>query len=215
MSKTRVYCVDDHPVIVRGLVEDLREFDDLDVVGYSTDSSKALEEILAKAAEIDVVVSDIEMPHISGFDLCTAVKARGGPKVVFFTYHATVEVSFKADHVGADGLLFKHAGPDEIADGIRMAHRGLHVRSKIMEPEDRAEKVAASLTETEEMILRLIVCDCLTSTEIAERLLRSKHTVETHRRNMMVKLKVKNVLELVQYAQSVGLCVQNAGASRT
>lgn len=209
MSKIRVYCVDDHPVIVRGLVEDLREFSDIDVVGHSTDSVKALEEILAKASEIDVVVSDIEMPHVSGFEICTAVKAHGGPKVVFFTYHATPEVSFKADHAGADGLLFKHAGPDEIADGIRMAHRGLNVRSKLVEQTDRAEKVAASLTETEEMILRLIVCECLTSTQIAERLFRSKHTVETHRRNMMAKLKAKNVLELVQYAQTVGICAES------
>jgi len=215
MSKIRVYCVDDHPVIVRGLVEDLKDIDDLQVVGYSTDPIAALEEVLQKRAEIDIVLSDIEMPHLSGFDLCTSIKERGGPKVVFFTYHATVEVTFKADRVGADGILFKHAGPDEIADGIRMAHRGLNVRSRIVEQSDRAEKVAASLTETEDMILRLIVCDCLTSTEIAERLLRSKHTVETHRRNMMVKLKVKNVLELVQYAQSVGLCTQNSNAART
>lgn len=212
MSKIRVYCVDDHPVIVRGLVEDLREFDDIDVVGHSTDSVKALEEILAKASEIDVIVSDIEMPHVSGFEICSAVKAHGGPKVVFFTYHATPEVSFKADHVGAEGVLFKHAGPDEIVEGIRTVAGGEKIRNALTNPITRAEQSGASLTETESIILRMIVCECLTSVQIAERLFRSKHTVESHRRSIMVKLKVKNVMELVQYAQSANLC---AGSSNT
>jgi DNA-binding NarL/FixJ family response regulator len=126
-----------------------------------------------------------------------------------------VEVTFKADHVGADGLLFKYAGPDEIADGIRTAHRGLHVRSKIVESSDRAGKVAASLTETESTVLRLIVCECLTSAQIAEKLMRSKHTVETHRRNMMAKLNAKNVLDLVQFAQSIGICKEVGNISST
>lgn len=206
MSKIRVYCVDDHPVIVRGLVEDLKEFNDINVAGYSTDSQKALEEILSRRGEIDIVITDIEMPHVTGFDICAAVKEHGGPKVVFFTYHASPEVAFKADRAGADGLLFKHAGAEEIIEGIRLAHRGLHVRSQVDLSASRPERVAAALTETEQIVLRLITCECLTTQEISERLMRSRHTIESHRRNMMIKLGVKNVLELMQAAQQMGIC---------
>lgn len=206
-ERVRVYCVDDHPIVLSGLQTDLEHVPSLHLVGAATDARLALEQILALGADVDVVLTDIEMPHISGFDICTVLKQRGPtPRVIFFTYHMTPEVHYKAERVKVDGILYKSADPSEIVECIELVHRGLRVSSALPPSDDLPLRVATPLTESELVVLRCIVCDHLSTNEIAEKLFRSRHTIEQHRKNIMEKLDVHNVMQLMAYGYRIGLC---------
>jgi DNA-binding NarL/FixJ family response regulator len=206
-ERIRIYCVDDHPIVLNGLRADLEHVPSLQLVGSTTDARIALEEILALGSELDVVLSDIEMPHISGFDMCNALKQRGAtPRVIFFTYHMSPEVQYKAERAKVDGILYKSAGAAEIVECVELVHRGLRIGAALPTSEDLPLKVATPLTDAELVVLRCIVCDHLSTNEIAEKLFRSRHTIEQHRKNIMEKLDVHNVMQLMAYGYSIGLC---------
>jgi DNA-binding NarL/FixJ family response regulator len=176
------------------------------VVGSATDPVKGLAEIEARRAEIDVVISDIQMPGMLGFDVCEALKKSGpSPRIIFLTYFSQPEVRFRAQRAGVDGLVPKIASVEEIVQCVRDVMAGRYVEA--LPSETNPESVERQiLTPTEMDILRLLVCEELTSNEIAERMQRSSNTIESHRRNIMLKLDAKNVVGLVKYAVSIGLC---------
>jgi len=215
-ERIRIYCIDDHPIVLNGLQADLEHVPSLQLVGSTTDARIAMEEILALGSELDVVLSDIEMPHISGFDMCNALKRRGAtPRVIFFTYHMSPEVQYKAERAKVDGILYKSAGAAEIVECIELVHRGLRIGATLPPSADLPLNVATPLTESELVVLRCIVCDHLSTNEIAEKLFRSRHTIEQHRKNIMEKLDVHNVMQLMAYGYSIGLCTDaNSGEER-
>ncbi len=202
----RVYCVDDHPLIIKGLTADLADAASIELVGSSTNPLLAVEEIAAKRDGIDVVLSDIEMPGMTGLELCTAVKAGGeSPRVVFLTYNMSDETRAKVLLSPVDALLYKSASAEEIVRTIEdVIERGRVIVAP--RPSNTPRVVAAPLTKTELVVLRGIACRCLSSAEIAEELHRSRETVETHRKNIMQKLDCHNVAELVHYAMALGIC---------
>ncbi|MBS1561021.1 MAG: response regulator transcription factor [Bacteroidetes bacterium] len=205
----RVYCVDDHPIVLNGLRADLEHASSIRIVGSTTDPRIALEEILALGNNIDVVLTDIEMPHISGFDICTTLKKlASAPRVIFFTYHMTPEVQYKAERVKVDGIVYKSASAEVIVESIECVYHGLDAHDGIIyDPPPGAHPfAAASLTEAEMVVLRCIVCEHLSTNEIAEKLFRSRHTIEQHRKNIMEKLDVHNVMQLMAYGYHIGLC---------
>lgn len=206
-ERIRVYCVDDHPIVLNGLRADLEDIPSLSIVGFTTDARTALEDVLSMGNRVDVVLSDIEMPYISGFDICSALKKIAPtPRLIIFTYHMTPEVQYKAERVKVDGILYKSAGAAEIIECIEKVHRGLHIGTTLPPSENLPLKVATPLTESELNVLRCIVCEHLSTNEIAEKLYRSRHTIEQHRKNIMEKLDVHNVMQLMAYGYSIGLC---------
>lgn len=214
-ERIRVYCVDDHPIVLNGLRADLELASSVSIVGSTTDARLALEEILALGNNIDVVLSDIELPHISGFDICTTLKKRAPtPRVIFFTYHMTPEVQYKAERVKVDGILYKSAGAAEIIECITAVHEGKRIEPSLPPSENLPLTVATPLTDSELNVLRCIVCEHLSTNEIAEKLFRSRHTIEQHRKNIMEKLDVHNVMQLMAYGYRIGLCADTMPPER-
>ncbi|MBU3679591.1 MAG: response regulator transcription factor [Candidatus Kapabacteria bacterium] len=207
---TRVYCVDDHELILDGLCSDLAKAEDFVVVGQSTDPKQALEEILDRRDEIDVVITDIDMPHMSGFDLCEEIKRHGAlPRVVYLTYHVSDEIRYKALRSKMDGITFKSASTDSIISFIDEVCKGENIIVRALPTHVKLIQQSNELTATERTVTRLLACEGLTNSEAAERLHRSKDTVETHRKNIMSKLGLKNTVELVHFAIRSGICNLN------
>lgn len=203
----RVYCIDDHPVILDGLRHDLSLSPRIKVIGTATDPEKGLIEIQALLNDVDVVVTDFEMPGMNGLQVCKAVKAlRSSIKVVFYTMHNTELVNTKAHQAGANALLYKNSGSEEIHTLITNVMNGLAV---IPTPVASAPKTGfprVDLTPTERLIVKLVGCDCMTTRQIADHLHRSTHTIEAHRKNIMAALDIHTVQELVHYALLNRMC---------
>lgn len=205
-SSIRVYCLDDHPLILKGLQADLGDAPDITVVGLASDAERGLEDILRRVDEIDIVVTDVEMPRLTGIDICTALLAHPNIHVVLYTRHEDPETMVSAVRAGASGMLFKHADSTEVVEVLRTVHAGGTVWPKPLRMSERPINAVEELTPTEWTIVKLIGCECMTTNEVAEHLHRSRHTIETHRKTIMDKLGLKNVQELVQFAMLSGAC---------
>jgi len=199
----RIYIVDDHGLIIEGLRSALKNIADIDFVGYALDGRSCLE--FFKDHTADVVLMDINLPDTNGIDLCAELlKLHPEIKVLgLSTFNQRSYVSRMMEN-GARGYIIKNAGIDEIRDAVRQAHKGHIFMSK--EAGDALYKVQSSsgedvppLTRREKEILKFIA-EGLTAPEIAEKLFVSQLTVESHRRNLMAKLKAKNTAVLIKIA---------------
>ena len=203
----RLYILDDHELIISGLRSDLQSFPTFEIVGSHTDPRVGLEEILSRRQEIDIVVADIEMPHLSGFQVCNAIKEGGHqPRVVYLTYHMSPETRYRAMRTKMDGITYKNATATELATFLEAVHTGDNVVIGNVQRPPTATSVTAVLTTREQEVLYYLACLGLTNSEVAERMHRSKDTIETHRKNIMSKLGLKNTVELVHYAMSANIC---------
>lgn len=210
----RVYCVDDHELILHGLCADLGSHEHFHVVGSTTDPRAALEEILLRRHEIDIVISDVDMPHMSGFQLCEAIKqASELPRVVFLTYHINDELRVKAMRTSMDGLIYKSAPKAEIASFLQDIWNGSHQIVRHLPSNVNVIRESMELTATEKVVLALLACEGLTNAEAAAKLFRSKETIETHRKNLMSKLGLKNTVEMVHFAINAGICSKHSGST--
>ena len=204
--KIRVYIVDDHPLIIDGFRLNFDDHRRISVVGSQTDPGRALEEINSRRNEIDVVLLDISMPSMSGFEICQRLKASGErPYVVFMTFHVDDVTRMKIDHSSYDGLILKSDRIEDVAEGIKRVYDGPRPALHEAQSTDHRSPTPDLLTQSELVVLYLIAVRGLTSREIAERLSRSEETVYKHRKNIMEKLGIHNVQGLVWYAMSIEL----------
>ena len=208
--RVRVLLADDHTLVRAGLRKILEQDGGLTVVGEVADGAAALE-FLARQ-RVDVVVLDLTMPGLDGFDLLRSARERWPElKLLVLTMHADAEHAARAVREGADGYLLKDSAAGELVAGIRAVMEG---RSYYSEPVQRAlsELLRAGaaprpvdrLTEREREVLRLVARG-LSTKEIAARFDISARTVETHRGNIMRKLELHSVALLTHFALREGL----------
>ena len=199
MEKVKLIIADDHPLIRLGLrnvlssnpgVEILQEFDNgLDALNFILDKSP------------DLAIVDIDMPGISGLDLCKIV--RGGKistKILFLTMLNQETVYKKARDLGANGFLLKDFILEEINFAIEAIMMGIfyfddNLRFKLNNDftkfgiDNALVEKLSRLTDTERKILKLIASS-LSTEQIAEKLFTSPHTVKTHRKSISLKLEL-------------------------
>lgn len=203
--KIRLYLIDDHEILIDGLQSYFTRETDFDVIGTATDPRIGLAEIEANRQNIDIVVADIEMPHMSGLDICAALRARSPlPKVAFLTYHITAELRYKVDRSKADGLIYKNVTKDELFAQLKTIHHGMKPQPQ-SEPHHKPLAIATPLTTTELTVLYYIGVCFFTTKQTATAMFRSEETINSHRKNIMSKLGVHKVAELVRYAKYIGL----------
>jgi len=209
-ARVRVLLADDHTLVRAGLRKILEQDGGLTVVGEVADGATALE-FLARQ-RVDVVVLDLTMPGLDGFDLLRSARARWPElKLLVLTMHADAEHAARAVREGADGYLLKDSAAGELVAGIRAVMEG---RSYYSEPVQRAlsellrsgatPRPVDRLTEREREVLRLVARG-LSTKEIAARFDISARTVETHRANIMRKLELHSVALLTHFALREGL----------
>lgn len=207
--------VDDHAVVRSGLMMLLNAKDDMEVIGEASEGNEAVE--MAMQLRPDVILMDLNMPH--GKDGLTATKEikQQLPEtaVLILTMHDDEQYLFQAIHAGASGYILKSAPHHELMTAIRTVAAGdaylYPTATKRLMGEyldqlqngsvkDRTEQ----LSEREKEIVSL-VAKGYSNKEIAEQLIISVKTVETHKSHVMEKLGFKTRPELVKYAMKKGL----------
>lgn len=206
-AKIRIVIVDDHPLIIQGLEALLAVETQLEVVASFTQGLELLQFLQSEPA--DVVILDIGLPDTNGIDLCREVKLLAPQtRVIALTNHNERSLVMQMLQNGANGYLLKNASSAELLEAIAAVVKGQIIFSKSIE-EIIAQPGLESmplpkLTRREQEVLKLIA-QGETSVVIADKLCVSPLTIETHRRNLLQKFKVRNVAELIRYAFQQGI----------
>jgi two-component system response regulator NreC len=210
--KTTILLADDHAIFRAGLKLLLESQPDFAVIGEAASGQEAI--AAARALQPDLVLMDVAMPGINGFEATRRIRA-DSPKtqVLALTMHENEQYFFQMLQAGAAGYVIKGAPPEELIDAIRSVTRGQAYLSPPLTRrllDDYLTRVREGqhagdpLTDREREVLRLIA-EGLTSKEIAGRLAISPYTVERHRANAMAKLDLHNRADLIRYAIRKGL----------
>lgn len=205
----RILIVDDHAMFIDGIRSLLRKEKDLLVVAEANSGEEALS-ILEKT-EVDLVVTDISMPGMSGTELAKKIKEKDPElKVLVLTMYNDREIINEILLTEAEGYILKNTGKQELLKAIdRIVNGGTYYSNEVMEiildnikrdhvktPEE--EKVK-ELTQRELEILQLI-CEEYSTADIAEELFISPRTVETHRKHILQKTQAKTIVGLIKFA---------------
>jgi DNA-binding NarL/FixJ family response regulator len=209
----RVLIAEDHHMVRQSLRLLIEKASDIRVIGEAKDGLEAIEQ--ARRLRPDVLVMDIKMPHLDGIETAQRLRKMNIP-VVFLTQYNDAALVQKARQSGGQGYVLKHAEGEDLLEAIRVVSRGGEYFSERVtacapmkkpdpysNPDDISDP-STVLTPREREVLQLVVEGCKNS-EIAERLQITLKTVEKHRKNMMEKLRVKNLPELFRVALKYGL----------
>jgi len=214
----KVLIADDHKVLIDGIKSMLLQEETIQIVGEAANGEEVLKQM--KSLEVDVILLDINMPKKDGIDTCKSVKQQH-PKVKVIALTMYNEGSFIQAMLknGASGYLLKNSGKDEIIKAIQTVYQDdtyfSEDVSKILMTSmiPGTKKVKSTdflpkLTRREKEILLLIIEE-LTTQEIANKLFVSLSTVETHRKNLLSKMGVRNTAGLVKVAFQRGMVDTN------
>jgi NarL family two-component system response regulator LiaR len=207
----RIFIVDDHPIVRRGIRDLLETEAGLQVVGEAADGLTAVRRVTE--LQPDLVLMDLVMPEMDGIEATRRIcAANPGVHVLVLTSFATDDKIFPAIKAGALGYLIKDTGPDELLDAIRRVHRGepsLHptiaqkLLTEISGPSTRPP-TPDPLTERELDVLKLLARG-QSNQEIADALVISVATVYTHVSNILAKLHLASRTQAALYALREGL----------
>ena len=205
----RLLIADDHPLLRAGLRQVIETDTHLKIIAEAADGKTALQ--LLTSHQPDVAVLDVEMPHLTGFQLMRELRAqRIGTAVVFLTMYSDEEIFNEALDLGALGYVLKDSATTDIIGAIRAAASGQHFISPAISNYlfNRATRSTTliqqlprlnDLTATERRVIKLIA-ENKTSKEIAAELFISHRTVENHRANICQKLDLKGSHSLLKFA---------------
>jgi two-component system response regulator DesR len=201
----RVLLAEDQ-AMVRGALSALLKLEsDLDVIGSAADGEEAwqlVQRSIAEQAGPDVVVTDIEMPRLTGLELAQRIRERGiDCKVIILTTFARPGFLRRALDAGVSGYLLKDAPADQLAEALRKVHRG----GRAIDPQLALEawSEADPLTDRERQVLRL-AGEGLSAGDIAENLHLSQGTVRNYLSEAIGKLGVGNRIEAYRLARQKG-----------
>lgn len=203
----KVFIVEDHAMVVEGLQAFLQNEKDIYLAGYANSASDCLNYFSYSTA--DVILMDINLPDISGVELCKLIKVNHKETMVLAlsTFNQGIYMNKMMEN-GASGYLLKNASKQELIDGIKTVSKGGVYFSfdagKIYKTTLENNNHLPVLTKREKEILRLIA-DGLTNIQIGQQLFISIDTVDTHRKNLYAKLNVKNTALLIRYALDNGI----------
>jgi len=209
----KIALIDDHEIFLKGLQKLLSEKTDLAIVG-TYGSGEALLSALP-LLEVDLLMLDIQLPDIEPEKLIENIRAnRPDVAVLYLTMMRGYRLLHRLEKHNIQGYILKDAPVEELLAAIGSVSLGRkYFGSNITEPGRQlvgntattpVGKIAAMLSGREYEVLKL-VCHELSSAEIGEKLFLSTGTVDTHRRNILVKLGVNNTVGLVKFALQNGL----------
>lgn len=198
-----ILIVDDHFLIRKGVRMLLERWEDVETIEEADNGTDAI--ALAEQKQPDVVILDLSMPEgLDGFTAAQNIhKTVPDAKIIVLTMHDEEAYIQKALQSGISGYLLKNSESNELQEAIEAVMKGeRYYRTRI--PLEQLEKMVANdskksiLTTREQEVLRLVTLG-YTNIQIGEQLVISPKTVERHKSNMMQKLNLQEIHELIQY----------------
>ena len=207
MPRARVLVADDHVIVAQGLGRLLEG--EVEVVATANDGQQLVER--AREHRPDIIVSDVNMPGMSGLEAMRRLKADGlRSKFIFLTLHTDSQLASEAMRAGASGYLLKHAAAEELIDAIHAVMEGHTYLTPLMTRDvlwaiGQPDNVQPpSLTPRQLDVLRLIA-QGKRMKEIASELNISVRTVETHKQDLLQTLGLETTADLIKFAVRQGL----------
>lgn len=204
----KVYIVDDHKMVIEGLKLVLEPYKEIKYIGCSNSGDDLLDKEWEEIP--DVVLLDINMPGKNGIDTCALLlKKHLTIKVIAITMHKESSLIKLMLSKGAKGYVLKNAGSEELVTAIKTVYEGkmyldetaneivINTMTSTNNVKKREQSPFPKLSRREKEVLNLIL-DEHTTQEIADKLIISFGTVETHRRNMLIKTGTRNTAGLVR-----------------
>ena len=208
-QEIKIIIADDHPVFRRGLRMIIEADADLQVVAEAADGAEAVS--FLREFEPDVLILDVDMPRLGGFEVVREMRNENlASEVIFLTMYKDEGLFNQAIDLGVKGYILKDSAIADIVAGVKAAAKGENFISPslttfLVNRGSRTARLAEKkpsindLTRAEMNVLKLIA-DHKTSREIAEELFISPRTVERHRFNICAKLDVHGTNALVKFA---------------
>lgn len=208
----KVVLVDDHRILREGLKKLLTTDPEISIIGEAANGEEAIS--LLNTMEPDIMLMDIGMPVMNGLVATKKIKEKFPyVKVLILTQYDSEEYLYTVLHAGAAGYVLKETASTELIWAIKTVNDGLAYLSPAMtqtliqerlEQKDAGSKIKEILTPREQEIFKLLA-DGLSNNAIAEKLVISLKTVQTHRAHIMEKLNLNNRTELIKYAIRQGI----------
>ncbi len=214
MKKINVHVADDHKVLVDGISAVINTDKDIEICGYSLTGQEVIDWFSKKRNKSDVLILDITMPINDGFDVLRYFKEkRIYQKVIIFSSYDDLKIVQEALNLGCYGYVTKKSASEHILDAIKTVAKGEQYFSddiknillktftnQVTETGDLPDKIIIeSLTDRELEVLKYIAYE-YNSAEIAEKMNLSVSTIDTYRKSLLKKLKVKNSVGIAMYA---------------
>ncbi len=198
----KILIADDHTMFINGLRLLLSSMPGFEVSGVAADGRQALEHLAEH--DTDIILMDVNMPVLNGYQTTFQVREHYPEvKIIVLSMLADELSVTKLLEAGAHGYLFKNADEDELFEALNTVLEGkTYITREIRETIclSRKNKMNESLKlSSREIDIARLIMDGLTNSEIADRLFLSVRTVETHRKNILAKLELKNTASLVKF----------------
>jgi DNA-binding NarL/FixJ family response regulator len=219
---TRLFLLDDHEIVRRGLRELLEAEPDLEVVGEAIDGADAVRGF--ERWHPDVVVMDVRMPSMDGIEATRRItELDDSARVLMLTTFDLDEYVYDALRAGAGGFLLKDVRPEDLVAAVRTVAAGdaliapaitkrLIERFAAVAPPREPSPALAELTAREREVL-LVLAQGRSNAEIARELVLSEQTVKTHVKRMLAKLGLRDRVQAVVLAYESGLVAPGSGGA--
>ncbi len=203
--KVKLFITDDHYMVIEGIRSLLQREKSIEWLGHASDGATCLHFLQQQLP--DVILMDINMPDMSGIDLCRQVKGKY-PSVFIIglsTFNQQTYIHRMMEN-GASGYILKNSTQAELVEAITTVAKGkTYISDEAAAALKKMEAVKVPvITRREKEVLELIA-EGLTNAEIAGRLFVSHTTVDTHRKNLLVKFQTKNTASLIKMAVQLQL----------
>lgn len=206
MNEIKAILVDDHPVVMKGIDMLLHEVPEIQLLGKFTNGTTAQE--FLNSASVDLVITDINMPNMDGLQLTHWIKEnQPKTKVIILSMHDNDHYVQEIILAGAEGYVLKENTSEELIKAVnRVLDDGIYYSDQIVaklrssfQVQNKKHEILLSLTEREVDVLQLIIQE-FTTQEIAEKLFISRHTVESHKKNLFKKTEQSSLVGLVKFS---------------
>ena len=202
LQPLKIYIIDDHQMLIDGIKALLENDNRFEICGYSLSAKEALEKM--KKCDADIVITDISMPEMNGLEFVRFVRRmRPEQKILVLSMFCDKVVIADLMEAGANGYILKNTGKAELVEALLSIAKGETFLSK--EVNEELKKVNEKtdyrfvLSAREREIVQYIA-QGLSHTEIGEKISISPRTVDSHRNNIMRKLNVNSIAQLIRFA---------------
>jgi DNA-binding NarL/FixJ family response regulator len=202
----KVALVDDHQIIIDGLMSLLQDETSLSIVDYAISGKSAM--AMVKEHDLDVLILDIHMPDMDGIEVLEEIrKTNSELKVIMLTMHDEPSFIRTSLEKGANGYMLKNISKVNILKAVETVMVGEYylsgtATSRLVELQAQGANSTSHMVElsTRELEVISLICDERTTEEIAEELSITINTVKSHRKKIMTKMGVRNIAGVVRYA---------------